>query len=305
MGFPNQVNTVAGIAFEGDFASSNPRASVLGGYGQFIAGAAGVYVGRFAWLSPSEDGTVSNSGAGMPSGFIHREGQAAIVDYLAEGSMLIPAGWGVTIMSAGDFYVKNNGSTYAKRGDTAYVNFADGKVTFGAAGSAASSTLTAALTAGTSSVTGSIVNNVLTVTAVGSGALNAATTISGTGVVSGTRIARQLTGTAGGIGTYEVNIGGQSVASTTISGTYGILTVSAASPASLSIGDLITGSGVTATNIRQLGTGIGGTGTYFVDVSQAVSSQAMAAGLQYESKWRAQSQGAAGELVAISSWPLG
>ncbi len=47
--FQTQVNVQQAIGVEGDFASANPRASVLAGAGAFVAGAQGVTVGRWVW----------------------------------------------------------------------------------------------------------------------------------------------------------------------------------------------------------------------------------------------------------------
>jgi len=55
-------------------------------------------------------------------------------------------------------------------------------------------------------VTGSIAAAVMTVTAVTSGVIVAGGTVSGAGVLDGTRIISQLTGTPGGIGTYSVTL---------------------------------------------------------------------------------------------------
>lgn len=69
---------------------------------------------------------------------------------------------------------------------------------------------------GATTVTGSIAATTLTVTALGAGALLApGQVISGTGVLTGTYIVNQLTGTTGGTGTYTVSAP-QTVASTTI-----------------------------------------------------------------------------------------
>lgn len=65
------------------------------------------------------------------------------------------------------------------------------------------------------SVTAAIAGTTLTVTVVGSGTLYVGNTISGTGVTAGTVIMSQLSGTTGGVGTYNVNTS-QTVASTTI-----------------------------------------------------------------------------------------
>jgi len=72
------------------------------------------------------------------------------------------------------------------------------------------------------SFTGSIAGNILTVTAIASGAVAQGQTLSGTGIASGTKITQFLTGAGGNInevGTYQVNIP-QTVASTTITAYY-------------------------------------------------------------------------------------
>ena len=95
MGFQQQVNPQPAPAVEGDFASANPRASVLAGPGTLYAGVNGVTVGRFAWADAN--GAVSNSGAGAPTGFVHRELQALITAFLGQTSMLITPGMMVTL----------------------------------------------------------------------------------------------------------------------------------------------------------------------------------------------------------------
>jgi hypothetical protein len=72
------------------------------------------------------------------------------------------------------------------------------------------------------SFTGSIAGNILTVTAIASGAVAQGQTLSGTGILSGTKITQNLTGAGGNInevGTYQVNIS-QTVASTSITAYY-------------------------------------------------------------------------------------
>ena len=69
------------------------------------------------------------------------------------------------------------------------------------------------------SITGSINGNILTVTAITSGAVAVNQTLSGTGITPGTTITQMLTGAGGNVnevGTYQLNIS-QSVASTAIS----------------------------------------------------------------------------------------
>ena len=70
--------------------------------------------------------------------------------------------------------------------------------------------------------TGSIANNILTVTAITSGAIATGMTLSGTGITAGTKIVSFITGAGGNVnevGTYQLNLS-QSVSSTTINAYY-------------------------------------------------------------------------------------
>lgn len=139
---------------------------------------------------------------------------------------------------------------------------------------------TGAIAAGTSSVTASIAGTVMTVTAQSAGSLFPGQTISGTGVTAGTTIVNQLTGTAGGTGTYTVSVT-QTVASTTIAATStnGLLTVSAVASGTLAVGQTVLGSTTLAnTTITQKLTGTGGTGIYVVSLTQTVASTALTSG---------------------------
>ena len=72
------------------------------------------------------------------------------------------------------------------------------------------------------SFVGSISGNILTVTAINSGAINVGQTLSGSGITAGTTIEKMLTGAGNNVneaGTYQVSIS-QTVASTTITGYY-------------------------------------------------------------------------------------
>lgn len=315
-GFQTSVGVTPAPAVEGDFASANPRATVLAGPGGLVAGAAGVRVAHFAWISQERldaDGAaaiVNSFGSGPPSGFVHRNQTALQTIYLAESSMLIPEGFAVTLHNDGDFWVTNNGSTYATVGQKAYADVETGAVSFAATGTPGTASVTGAITSETAQVTGSIDDNVLTVTAVGSGTVYPGATLSGTGgggVATGTKIVDQLSGTIGGVGTYAVSIPGQTVTSTTIDLTYGLLNISAVSSGEVDVGGLVAGTGVTgAPVITALGTGTGGTGTYVIDVDDAMSSSALTIGNTVETPWYCCSPGAVGEIVKISRIsPLG
>jgi hypothetical protein len=334
MPFPNQVNVQPAPAVAGDFASTNPRATVDAGPGGLVAGPSGVTVGRFAWLSyTSADtdnapaqvnnfATASVLAPGAPAGIVHREQQALITTFLSEAGMVIPAGFPVTVFNAGDFWVKNDGSTQATIGQYAFANFADGRVLFAngsqsAIGTGTVSGTTASITGSigpqTASFTGSIAGNILTVAALASGTVTVGGTISSSGgtgaAATGTQIISQLSGTPGGAGTYALNIPEQTVTGATFSQTAGLMTVTAVT-GTIGLGMLLTASTgtnpIVGTYVSAFGTGSGGTGTYLVNASQTIAgSQTITGQGNIQTKFIATSSGAAGELVKISSWLYG
>jgi hypothetical protein len=312
-GFQTQVGAQLAPAVEGDFATANPRQVYLAGPGGLVSGASGLYVGRFAWASPvrldadNAPASVNNFGAGPPHGFVHREMQGLITTFLTEAGLWIPPAMAVTLFTFGDFWVRNKGATAAQVGMKAYADAATGLASFGAAGAPGTASVTGSIAAGTASVTGSIAGNVMTVTAVGSGTLYPGASLSGTNVATGTKVVGQLSGTTGGIGTYAVSIANQTVASTTISATHGVMTVTLVGSGVVGIGDPVSGTGVTAgTTVTALGTGTGGTGTYIVDPTQTATSTTLTLGTTVETPWYAASAALANELVKITRYnPFG
>lgn len=312
-GFQTQVRVQPAPAVAGDFASANPTFSVDAGPGGLVAGAAGAYVARFGWaVSSVMDGdgapaAVNSFGAGLPTGFVHREQQATITAFLAESSMLIVPGTAMAMMKGGDFWIVNSGAAAAVPGMKAFARFADGLATFAAAGSAAGAvaSATGSIAAGAGSVTASIAGNIMTVTAVGSGTLPVGATLSGSGVVTGTTATAQLTGTDEGVGTYRVSVP-QTVASTTVVAAFGIFTAASALTGTFGVGDVLSGSGVVAgTFITDLRTGSGGLGTYIVNDATVVSSTTISAAGSIETKWICMSAGLPGEIVKMSDHPNG
>ena len=111
----------------------------------------------------------------------------------------------------------------------------------------------------------------LNLTALAGGIFSIGDTLSGTGVTSGTTVIAYGTAT-GGVGSYGVSIA-QTVSPTTISATSNVLNITAVSSGTIAVGNVVTGTGVTAnTVVTALGTGTGGVGTYIVDKSQLVAS---------------------------------
>jgi hypothetical protein len=300
MGFPRQVNVQPAIAVEGDRASANPNLfSVVAGVGAFIAGQAGLTVGAFAWADPTY--TFLNSfGAGPVTGFISREGLRADIITPGPGypdaSMTILGGSYISCFNAGDFYVRNNGSTTSVPGQKAYAYNNSGLVSFAASGSpptsgsATGATLAKIVSASTggalpvaNTATGYINGTTLTVTAVGSGSVLAGgvgQAVSATGVVPGTSVVAQLTGTAGGIGTYSVNISqvaGTSGVPLALSLSGGGLTLTGGNTSGVfAPGMTISGTNIpTGTTILAYGTATaGGAGTYLVNQPAATAATA-------------------------------
>lgn len=105
MGFQTKMNNDLPLGVAGDFASANPRFSMLVGEGQLKSGADGVTVGLFAWAD--EKGLVSNKKTdGALIGFVHRNNQALIAQYGTEATMHVPAGREITLMTGGDYFVE-------------------------------------------------------------------------------------------------------------------------------------------------------------------------------------------------------
>lgn len=311
--FPSQVNVAQAPAVAGDFASKNPRYSYDAGPNGLVAGPAGVTVARFAWAIAPLDGdgapaSVSNTGTGLPSGFVHREQQALITAYLGASGNVIQPGFGLTLMTSADFWVKNDGANEALYGQKAYANFADGKVTFAATGSPGAASATGSIAAGAgASATGTITDNIFTAVSALSGTFVVGGILTGSGVVTGTQIVRQLSGTTGGLGTYLLNIGEQSVTSTTVTESWGVFTAASALSGTFAPGYPLSGPGGSSDPVAagtyivsQLTGPTGGLGTYIVNLTQTSTSATITAATNIETKYIARSTGLPGELVKMS-----
>lgn len=312
------VNVQPAVGVAGDFCDLNPRYTFDSGAGALVAGPNGCRVGRFAWITAPDDsngayGVVNNFGTGLPAGFIARAQQGLNTVYLSDGTLFIPAGFPVTLFTGGGFWVANSGAGQALPGQKAYAAFSDGRVNYAATASptAGGSGSASTIAAGTFSVTGSITGNLMIVSAVGSGTVYNGSTVSGTNVTTGSMVVSQLTPllageTTGGVGRYYVSIPEQSAVSTTISGTYGLLTVGGTVVTGFAVNQTLaaTGSVVAGTYISQLGTGTGGAGTYIVTNNTVVSSQAISvAAINIETTFKAYSSGLANELVKTTNQP--
>lgn len=132
--FQGAIHLYQNPGVSGDFCGANPRASVVAGEGQLIAGSAGVTVGTFAWLGADGFVTNVNPGTGAPLGYVGRQqGEALITQWLGAASMLIPAGREVTLFSAGDFWALSS-VVAPLTGAGVFAKNADGTIQTGPAG---------------------------------------------------------------------------------------------------------------------------------------------------------------------------
>jgi len=131
MAFQTKINQQPAPGLPGDFASANPRASVLAGPGALVSGANGLTPGLFGWSDA--DGKVSNTGTGAPTGFVHREmGIASITNFLDQAGNLIMPGREVTLFNEGDFWAR--ATTVTSIGQKVFAVLATGAVATGEAG---------------------------------------------------------------------------------------------------------------------------------------------------------------------------
>jgi hypothetical protein len=302
MSFQRTVNAQQAPAVAGDFASANPRASVLAGEGGLVAGPGGVTVGRFAWVD--DDGkTVVNHGTAtrVPDGFVHREQQALVVNYLAEGSNVIPEGFPVTLCSRGDFFATLTGANAAVRGSALFADYSTGEVAAVAIQTGGSVTGSMGATFTASADTDATKLVVTSVT----GLISIGDTLDGTGITAGTKIVSQVSGTTGGAGTYQLDKTNTASAATVTA--FGeVLKVTAVSSGTLEVGDPVSGTGIpSGAVIASIVSGAGGVGVYTLDTPAtayaASTTVTVVAGVAI-TNWKAESAAAVGELVKISTW---
>ncbi len=157
-GFPTSINVNPAIGLPGDFASANPRHSVVAPPGGFSAGAGGLTIGLFAWADSTTGQILSNAGTGLPTGILHRNFQALITVYLTEFGYTVPAGFPIgELFDDGDFFVKNAGASAVAVGMKAFANNTNGTISFAAAGATVSGSTETAWFAKTSGAAGELV----------------------------------------------------------------------------------------------------------------------------------------------------
>jgi hypothetical protein len=247
-------------------------------------------------LTVNSQGTATNA----PDGFVHREQQALIQNYLAEASMNIPTGFPITLHNAGDFWAKLGGANAAVIGSAIYADYATGEVTAVAASTGASAT---GAMGATFTATGAGTN--LTTSAV-TGLITVGETLgTTTGITAGTTILSQTSGTPGGAGVY-VTSAATTIAAAAATSFGNTLKISAVASGSLAVGDPVSGSGVPSGAViaSQVSGSAGDVGVYTLDQSATAyaASTAITVVAGVLTGWKAKSVAAVGELVKISTW---
>ena len=265
-GFQTRVQNFPAPGVEGDFASANPRSTTLAGPGGLVCGPVGVFVGRFAWIEPDMK-TTNNFGSGpaAPDGFVHRDQQGLLTQYLEVASLLVPAGFPITLHNGGDFWARNLGPAALTKGATVYAGYADGGIYSSApAGASVTATLGSTNTASlgaTFTAAASVASNELVITAV-TGVISIGDTVNGSGITDAPQITAQLSGTTGGAGTYQLN-NPETCTGGTVTSFGDVINVTAVSTY-ISIGDTVSHANYPsgATIAAQLSGTLGGVGVY-------------------------------------------
>jgi hypothetical protein len=255
MPFQSTVNNTQAPGVAGDFASTNPFSSVTAAPGALVAPAGGLVVGNFAWVGPL--GQVSQSFvSGYALGFLGRNEQALITQFLGEATLVVPEGFMVTLFNGGDFWAHfANGAT---AGAAVFVD-----ETTGAPQMQASNSFTGEIgftgTASLSSVTGN-----MTLATITSGIVTIGDVLSGTGVTTGTTVTGLVSGTPNTVGAvYSLSVAPTTESAEAVTTASDVLNITAVADGGLSVGDVISGSGITTgTSIASILTGSGGIGTY-------------------------------------------
>lgn len=322
--FQQFVNTQPAPGQPGDFAGAQLRTSGTAPSNGWRAApdvvtpagnVPAVTVGNFAWGVPTNGDPLVNgvlAGYYQPLaviGFVHREQRNAglLTNFLQSSRYSMQAGYEVDTQSRGEFWASFPAG--ATRGQKVYADPLTGAPSAAATGSGVQFAITASLAN----------TGVLTVT-VTAGALAAGQVVTGTGVPAGSYIVSQLTGSAGGTGTYQLNQGVtlgsramtatgiletqfyvsqavpvQAVFTASIDAQTGVLHVTAVGSGVVDVGQILSWTGIPAGNPGvqvqgQISGTPGGIGVY----QTSYTNQAVVNSTAFT--------GSAGTLAKISTW---
>ena len=191
-GFQSFVNKELPPAIAGDFAGANIKASIIASDWGFVASPAGLTAGLIAWANPTTKQLSQYFQPGSICGFVHRESQGTIVNYLGVATMKQIGGKQAVAYDLGEFWgIFNAGGT---AGQKVYADPVTGALSGNTTGNSVSGAITSASLAST---------GVLTVATITGTPLAVGQIITGVGVPAGSYIASLGTG-SGGAGTYNL-----------------------------------------------------------------------------------------------------
>lgn len=179
MPFQTSVAQQQSPGIEGGFYGNNPIYTLTNpDEGMWVAGAAGVTIGQFAWAD-TVTGQVSSAHPGKAAalvrhGFVHRNQPAVISGLLQGTSNTVVAGQGIDLLEDGPVWARFAGG--AAIGQKVYMAYADGSVVAAATGSAATVTRSVTTT------------NASTAISYTGGAIFPGQPVSGTGIPAGAYI---------------------------------------------------------------------------------------------------------------------
>lgn len=212
--FQRVINREPAPAAPGDFASNNPRSSVIPPVEAGFVAAVGeaITVGYFAWGAATGlvYSALANAGATPQIGFVASQPNrpsVLITAFLGEAKMTVNDGMPVTLLNSGDYWAYLPGATvnapvYAVEA-TGAPSLVDDGTTIATGFFCVSAAPVNAVTAATTTIAAA--TGIMTVATVASGVLEVGQRVTGTGVPAETYITKQLTGGAGGAGTYQTN----------------------------------------------------------------------------------------------------
>lgn len=262
-GFQSTINSAQAPGVLGDFASTNPFSTIVAAAGGLVAPAGGLTVGNFAWVGPQ--GQVSQAYvSGYQAGFLGRNEQALIVQFLGQSSLVVPSGFMVTLFNGGDFWA------YFANGATAGATVYADEVT-GAPQMQATNSFTGEVGfTGDASLANVSGVGQMTLTTVTSGIVTVGDTVSATGVTAGTTVTGLVSGTANTIGAvYSLSATVTTESAEAVTTASNVLNITAVADGGLSIGTTISGTGIASgTTVTAFLTGAGGVGTYTISGAQ-------------------------------------
>lgn len=175
MAFQTAVGSIMAPGIEGGFYGNNPLFTLTNpDEGQWVVGATGLLIGRFAWANLA-NGQATSAHPGVSTvriGFVGRDQDVYITGLTLASSLAMTAGQGVDMFEDAPVWCRF--AAGATAGQKVYVSYADGS---------ARSAVTAAPATATG-VTWSQ-NNSVNVTAVAGGTLVPGQPVSGTGIPAG------------------------------------------------------------------------------------------------------------------------